>query len=365
LTGKSLTLTASSSGIANGGELTYDWDLDNDGTFEKSTGTTGTTNVTFSSRGKKTVNVRVTSPGGLQATAINDIDVFETPPSGEVGVTINDGANYTISKSVGLNIVWPEYVSTVRISNDGGFKSDLTQTFDINSPISWELDDTVSGIYTKIVYIRFEGTGIDSTRTYSDDIIFDNRPPAVATAEAQVVGDYVNVSLLATDLESGLQTVDIGSEEKFTTTPYSTTILAKISEIGATLSTSSVRKFNIGNVKVRVKDKAGNRTTWISVTPKSIQAPTSGGSSSNRVSTTVSSISLREISTPIDIAAMAKIEISGARRLSIKINPSSRRTCMMVGSAVIGLRKGTCGLSLALTPMKGKTSTKSLKLPVG
>ena len=351
LTGRAVALSATSSTIPNGGALTYEWDLDNDGTFEKSTGSTGTTNVTFSSRGRKTVNVRVTSPGGLQATSANEFDVFESPPAGEVGVTINDGANYTTAKGVGLSVVWPEYVSKVRISNDGGFKPELTQTFDVNSPISWELDDTVSGVYTKIVYIRFEGTGVDSTRTYSDDIIFDNRPPAVATAEGQVVGEYLNVSLLATDLESGLQTVDIGTEEKFVTTPYSTTILAKTSEISASVSTASVRKFDTGNVKVRVRDKAGNKTAWISISSKS--------------SAKASSISLREISTPSEIAEMARIQTNGVRRLAIKINQASRRTCMMVGGSVIGLKKGTCGLSLVLTPVKGKLSTRSIKLPVG
>lgn len=347
LTGKAVNLTATSSSIPNGGALTYDWDLDNDGTFEKSTGSAGTTSVTFSSRGRKVVAVRVTSPGGLQVMASSEIDVFEMPPPGEVGVTINDGANYATSKSVGLDIVWPEYASTVRISNDGGFKSDLTRSFDVDSPITWDLDDSVSGVYTKIVYIRFEGIGIDSTRTYSDDIIFDNRPPAVATVEGQVVGDYLNLSLLATDLESGLQTVDIGSDERFVTTPYSTTILAKASEVGATLNSSSVRKLDTTRVKIRIRDRAGNATAWMSV-------------ASNKTT----SISLRTISTPAEISRMAKIRTNGLRRLTMKVNSASRKVCMMVGSAVIGLRKGTCGLTFVTVTNRGKTTTRLVKIPV-
>ena len=362
LTGKAITLNATSSSIANGGTLSYEWDLDNDGTYEQSTGTSGTTSAMFSTRRTKTVNVRVTAPGGLQAVAANEIEVFQTPLPGEVGVTINNGANYTTSKSVGLNIVWPDYASTVRISNDGGFKTDLTRTYDVDTPINWELDDTVSGIYTKIVYIRFDGPGIDTTRTYSDDIIFDNRPPAVATAEGQVAGDYLNVSLLATDLESGLQTVDIGTEDKFVTTPYSTTILAKTSEIGTAINTSALRNFGSSEIKVRVRDKAGNQTAWILITPKS---SSSSLANSSATPTKASSISLREISTPAEIAEMAKIQTNGVGRVSIRITSSSRKTCMMVGSAVIGLRKGTCGLNLSLIPLRGKPITKSIKLPVG
>ena len=366
LTGKAVTLNAGTSAIANNGALTFDWDLDGNGSFETSTETVAKASVTFSTRGAKTVSVRTTSVGGAISTASNSFDVFQTPPGGEIGLSINEGANYTITKVVGLNIVWPEYASSVRISNDGGFKVDMTQTFDVSTPIPWSLDDSIKGVYTKIVYIRFDGTNVDSTRTYSDDIIFDNQPPAVASANVDVVGDYLDVSLLASDLESGLLTVDIGDENKFVTSPYSASILTKISELNVSVGAASVKKTSVSGLKVRVSDKAGNRTSWISVSSNSSKTPgvpdvDSGPTPSSRRTT----ISLREISTSAEIATIAKLNVTGAKKLSIRANTQSRKFCMMVGQAIIGLKKGSCSLMLTVTPQKGKAITKQLRIKVG
>ena len=355
LTGKAVSFQAGASTIANEGVLNYDWDLDGNGSFETSTGTIANTSVTFSTRGTKTVAVRVTSVGGETSTASNSVEIFQSPTGGETGLSINEGANYTITKAVNLNIVWPEYASTVRISNDGGFKAELTQTFQVNTPISWALDDSINGIYTKIVYIRFDGTNIDSSRTYSDDIIFDNRPPAVASVNADVVGEYLDISLLASDLESGLLTVDIGDENKFVTSPYSTSILTKISEINVTVGTSSVKKTSIAGLKVRVSDKAGNKTLWMAVGANSPK-------SSSGVTPARSTISLREISTPLEIANIAKLNVTNAKKIVVSIQ--SKKTCMLVGRAVIGLKKGKCILNMTVTPQKGKLVVKRLNLLV-
>jgi hypothetical protein len=386
LTGKAVTLQAGASAIANNGALTYDWDLDGNGSFETSTGVVANASVTFSTRGTKSVSVRTTSVGGATSTASNSVEVFQSPPGGEIGLTINDGANYTTTKTVGLNLVWPEYASTVRISNDGGFKANMTQAFDIDTPISWALDDSANGVYTKIVYIRFDGTNLDSTRTYSDDIIFDNRPPAVASTNVDVVGDYFSISLLATDVESGISTVDIGNESNFVTSPYATSILTKITEVDVSVNSSSVKKSSVGGLKIRVSDKAGNKTSWIVVKATTISptvttiaptvatiAPTVATIAPTvatvaPTTTTVvpvrTSISRREISTPTQIASMVKLSTNSAKKFSLKVNASGAKTCMMVGLSVIGLKRGTCSLTLSMIPRKGKTTSKQFKIRV-
>jgi hypothetical protein len=160
----------------------YEWDLDGDGSFETDGGANPDVITRFPSTGAHIVTVRVTSAGGSTATASLTSDVFAAPPAGETGVSIEDGASYTNSKNVNLSVVWPEYATAVRISNDGGFSSAKTVTRDLSSTINWALDDSVVGLYTKTVYVRFSGDHVDTTKTYSDDIILDNTAPTIQAA---------------------------------------------------------------------------------------------------------------------------------------------------------------------------------------
>jgi hypothetical protein len=169
------------------------------------------------------------------------------------------------------------------------------------------------------------------------------------------VGEYLDVSLLASDLESGLLTVDIGDENKFVTSPYSTSILTKISEINVTVGTSSVKKTSVAGLKVRVRDKAGNKTLWMAVNANSPK-------SAPGVTPVRSTISLREISTPLEIANIAKLNVINAKKIVVSIQ--SKKTCMLVGRAVIGLKKGKCILNMTVTPQKGKLVVKRLNLLV-
>ena len=193
------------------------------------------------------------------------------------GVSILDSLAYTNSKAVTLNLVWPRGATEARISNDGGFSQSKTTTVQLSAVVNWKLDDSRAGAYTKIVYVRFNGTGIDTTKTYSDDIILDTAAPELqgATATAGSVDtDAVSVSSLrvkkakgakvvvrAYDRLSGIGFIEVRSK------PTGKLTKIKYSQPKAKSQTIRVRT-TVKKLQVRVTDRAGNRSGWRNVVVK-------------------------------------------------------------------------------------------------
>ena len=193
------------------------------------------------------------------------------------GVSILDSLAYTNSKAVTLNLVWPRGATEARISNDGGFSQSKTTTVPLSAVVNWKLDDSRAGAYTKIVYVRFNGTGIDTTKTYSDDIILDTAAPELqgATATAGSVDtDAVSVSSLrvkkakgakvvvrAYDRLSGIGFIEVRSK--------STGKLTKIKSSQPKAKSQTIRvRTTAKKLQVRVTDRAGNRSGWRNVVIK-------------------------------------------------------------------------------------------------
>jgi hypothetical protein len=212
----------------------------------------------------------------LQGTAgdaaVEDVQSFMV--LGEIGVSINDGSSYTRSKAVTIELVWPRGATAARISNDGGFKPSSTRSVPLASSIKWELDDSVKGSYTKIVYVRFTGPGIDSTETYTDDIILDTVSPildsvavdyldpkakTVVVSSARIAnGKSFKMIIKASDRISGIGTVEI----KNRTT-------GKLTKLKYVRPKSTSQSFQIKSSTkiflVRVLDRAGNTSSWKSL----------------------------------------------------------------------------------------------------
>ena len=121
LTGAIVRLDASASAVPFASVADYEWDLDGDGSFERSTGTVGETSTSYATRGVRDVRVRVTAPSGKTAATSSSVDVRQAPPPGVVGVSINDGAQFTNDPRVTLRSVWPGLTTNLTVANDGGF----------------------------------------------------------------------------------------------------------------------------------------------------------------------------------------------------------------------------------------------------
>ncbi len=271
-------INADESYALSGAFNSFEWDLDGNGTYETNSALVPYVDHIFHQSGINTVGLRVTSRGRSTDVTTSTIEIRPNPPIGEVGVSINDGSSFTNSKEVTLHLVWPRLAKQVRISNDGGFAQSRTQVFDLNETIPWSLDNSVVGIYTKMVYVRFIGGRADSTRTFSDDIILDSKAPnlqsvelanvessdgAVQVTESRLRGLLALLSpqpallrIVATDRLSGVNRVQLRSKlssRKILTMKYKRERLTTF--VGSSLW-------------IRVLDRAGNGTKWSLVTRK-------------------------------------------------------------------------------------------------
>lgn len=302
-------------------------------------------------------------------TTYGEIKSFMTTPP--VGLTINDGATYTTSKNVKLSISWPVGATAMTLSNDGGFRAGTTVSSSLRSTFDWTLDDSVQGMYPKIVYVRFSGPGIDVSRSYTDDIIFDSIAPVISNSSAKVDGGLVAVSLAARDDESGLSTVEINNGDRSVISAYSTRVLVKTSDLGLGVVTSSVRKASITDLKIRISDRAGNTSPWTSLGKSSgvvvpvaepangtIAGSPTGGASQNLVTGVAPEKGLSYKS----LAKIARVKVPKGARISARVASSSAKKCKASGAVLVTLKTGTCVVTITVKPKKGKAVKKTVTL---
>jgi hypothetical protein len=199
--------------------------------------------------------------------------IFKSSLSSEVGVSLNEGSAFTNNPLVTLSLAWPEFATGVKISNDGGFSPAKTTNFSLDDEIDWTLDSSFKGTATKIVYLKFTGVGIDSSRIYSDDIILDTTAPTLTDAVGKVDNSVksgvavaslrklpaikgVKLTVRAKDALSGIGQIQIKSSSKGAIT----TLLTSNPK-----ATSRVVRFRTAKktLFIRVVDRAGNYSRWV------------------------------------------------------------------------------------------------------
>lgn len=204
--------------------------------------------------------------------------IFPSSVSSETGISIDEGSPYTNDAKVVLSIAWPDYVTGVRISNDGGFLPSKTSSFDVKDEITWILDSSVKGSFTKVVYIKFTGPGADPSRVYSDDIILDTTAPtltsvvgvseqpsessvSVAALRAKPRSAGARLTVRAKDALSGIGQVQLKSSSR-----------GRITTVKTSNPKATSRNIRIKTTKslvyVRVVDRAGNPSRWLTVRVK-------------------------------------------------------------------------------------------------
>ena len=278
--------------------------------------------------------------------------VFLSPLSADSGISISAGKPYSNTKNVTIEIKWPEYADAVRLSNDGGFGTAVTQTKKLTSSIEWTLDDSVKGVYTKVVYARFTGEGIDTTKTYSDDIILDTKAPVVESSSLAESSEFIDLALKATDDITGVDEVQIKYETKTVTKSYSAKVSVTRKEIGMAVSSSSVTKYGASSIEVRISDRAGNWSDYQSL------------SLSLSAISTAPAVTMKKSATAKSIAVFAKLKIASTSKVSLKVVASSAKFCKVSGTILKGLKTGSCKVTVTVTPKKGRASSKTVTLKV-
>ena len=353
--------SADSSTAASGVFSKYEWDLNGDDVFEYSASSNTSVSATWTTTGTYTIRLRLTSQGGDTGIASQSFDIFSAPPTGEAGVSIENGDSYTNSKQVTLNLVWPEYATAVRISNDGGFAASKITTKDLAASIDWELDDSVKGIYTKVVYVRFNGVA-DTTKTYTDDIILDTTAPTIETSTATVVSSSIDFSLKATDDITGVNKVQIRNGAQTVTKDYATKVSVPLADLSLSVSPQSlsvssngVRKSAATSTEIRVSDNAGNWTGWQTVTVTGL---------TNTPAVTKPKVTTSKSATAKSIATYANLTVLSTSKVSLKVVAGYARYCKVSGTTLKGLKVGSCKVTVTVTPKKGAATFKTVTLKV-
>jgi uncharacterized delta-60 repeat protein len=186
-------------------------------------------------------------------TPVGPTPVGPPPVNPDVGISINNGAQYTNNPNVRLKLVWPLSSTLARIANDGGFGD--AQNRALASSVNWRLSSSGPERLPKTVYVRFQGSGSDS-QTFTDDIILDQTAPKVTRATmtrgrtARGVRSYA-VSLRGADGTSGVSTFQI-------TTNRSKPGSLKRFDRSFTYRSRSAKP----KLYVRIRDRAGNNSGW-------------------------------------------------------------------------------------------------------
>ncbi len=116
---------------------------------------------------------QVVGTAGQRITALD----FAVRP---VGITIRRGALFTNNPVVPLTLFPPSGTTKVLVSNDGGFED--SSEFGVTSTLSWTLSSSGMERLPKTVYVRFAGTDINPSQSFTDDIILDQTRPTVTRA---------------------------------------------------------------------------------------------------------------------------------------------------------------------------------------
>jgi Bacterial Ig-like domain/PKD domain len=259
LTGIPVTLDAAGS-TDNGENLSYAWDVDDDGVFEVGSAQHTTR---FVKVGVQTVTVRV-SDGTLTDTAEVQVDVRATPPAGEIGLSINGGAYATNDPNVRVSLVWRKLDLTVLLSNDGGFGPAGNATEFATAPtLDWTLPTDRRERLPKTVWARLKGKPGAEDRDLTDDIILDTTDPVVdsasfvtsarTTAFARLAAMRIRFS--ATDNAAGIRGVNVTTDKSRPGT---------LIKVARDRSVDGVVKARVGSgpVFVRALDAAGNPSAW-------------------------------------------------------------------------------------------------------
>lgn len=204
-------------------------------------------------------------------TATSNRVSFTTP--GPVGVIINSDDNSSELSTVTLTITPPGGAVAMRVSNNRSFRG--ASVMPLTSSMTWELLASDEEIAERSVYVQFyfrNGTSI----VYEDDIYLmtdvtspdDDAPVVTALSTAKT-----RIAAAATSTVKAASTVMISARDKMSgvvriETKVKTRIASTRVEAARRGTYTVSFPKGVKKMQIRVIDKAGNKSKWITVTRK-------------------------------------------------------------------------------------------------
>jgi len=297
-------------------------------------------------------NIGTVGPVSDVSTQVITIDTSPSPPSGEIGLSINQDAAFTNSKEVTLSIVWPKGATQMKISNDGSFNAGTTTVTNVGKTLNWSLRDEIKGLYTRIVYIRFVGHNINSSITYSDDIVFDSLAPLTEVLSAQISDGKLSVELQSTDDVSGVNAIEISDVNQTASLPYKPTFSVNLSEVFPQKDLDPTAGPLQFSMSLRTSDKAGNWSSWQKLPFNSLVL---------QIKKSIRTKPQTKL-TNTEIARRAKISLPKGHKVTSVILPNSKKICRSNKKAILILKRGSCHLNLRVESKAHPTTIYSLTL---
>ncbi|MFM8871741.1 MAG: hypothetical protein ACKOFD_09215, partial [Actinomycetota bacterium] len=191
-----------------------------------------------------------------------------------VGVSINEAAEFTNSRSVTVSVTGTTGSAQAILSNDGGFTDSKTFSLtDGSAEIPWTLIASKDERLPKVVYVKFVSRLGSTSTPYQDDIILDTTAPTMTSATATSTTSSptavtaaaarggVRMTVRASDKNSGIGTVQVKTSSR-----------GRVTDVPTSNPRATSRIVRINTTKktlwVRVVDRAGNVSKWVTVTVK-------------------------------------------------------------------------------------------------
>lgn len=197
-------------------------------------------------------NVSLYRLGGDRLTLASSVESIKVPsyPLRPIrpAISINDGAIYTNDPNVTVSVTTPPGVASFRLGNDPAVFPFRATRANADGHYPWQLSGTGGARDVRRVHVRFTPNESGSGPDLFDDIILDQRPPAVLSAKLS----RARLVLRARDNRSGVRGLHITANRK---------------KPGRQRRFSRTVKVNgrARKLYVRVVDGAGNPSKWKTV----------------------------------------------------------------------------------------------------
>jgi PKD repeat protein len=341
LSGVSTSFDASASSDPDGTIAKYEWDLDGNGTYETSTGTTPTVSNTFATPGEKTVGLRVTDNSGATATTTRTETVQNRAPSASFTATPNpvvSGSNVTFDASASKDPdgTITEYTWDI----DGNGAADITGEEKSMITVSY----AKPGTYAVRLSVKDNN---NATATTTVTLTVQNRPPTASfTATPNPVSPNATTTFDASASKDPDGTIakyewDLDGNGTYETSTGTTKTTSRVYTTEGTV-----------NVGLRITDNSGaTATTTVPVTVKN-QAPTASFTATPNPANTNATVSFNAGASVDPDGTIAKYEWdldgNGTYETSTGTTKTTSKSYTTPGEVTVGLR---------VTDNKGATST--------